>query len=169
MFLAADARRFGAPDLVAYFRRRSVLSAVGFVVVGAVALGVMRYDARHIFDGMWGGWGLAFTLAAPAMAVVTGLLMYVGRTKTIRWSVSRLTAVAAVGSAVFAWGVAQRPYLLPTTLTIEEAAASPPTLHWLLIVIGVAIVLVTPALVLLYRLDVRGELEADHDQDLTTP
>jgi cytochrome bd ubiquinol oxidase subunit II len=166
VFLTADAHRFEAPDLVDYFRRRSVLSAAGFVVVGAVSVAVLRADAPHIFRGLWGGWGLVFTLAAPLAAVATAVLVLHG-TSSIRRSVSRLTAIAAVGSAVFAWGVAQRPYLLPPTMTIEEAAASPPTLHWLLIVIGVAIVLVTPALALLYRLDVRGELEADHDQDLS--
>ena len=63
MFLVSDARRFGAPDLEAYFRRRTVLAAGALVVVAAVGLLVFRFDARHVFDGLFAGWGLAFLLA----------------------------------------------------------------------------------------------------------
>ncbi|MGP3950724.1 hypothetical protein [Streptomyces sp. 7N604] len=55
--------------------------------------------------------------------------------------------------------MAQRPYLVPTSLTVGDAAGAPTTLRWLVLVTVVAVVLVGPALVLLYRLDARGELE----------
>jgi cytochrome d ubiquinol oxidase subunit II len=48
--------------------------------------------------------------------------------------------------------VAQHPYLLPQVLTIDDAAAPGPTLTAVLIVFGVAVVLVLPALGLLYTL-----------------
>jgi hypothetical protein len=79
---------------------------------------------------------------------------------------TRLAAIAAVASIVLAWGMAQRPYALPTTLTIQAAAGDPDTLRWLLIVTGIAVVLVGPALALLYRLDLTDRLAADHDVDL---
>ena len=161
VFLVGDARRFGAPDLVAYFRRRAVASAAAFVVVGGVTVGVLAIDAPHLVDGFWRGWGLVFTIAAPVMAVASAVLVARGMAHP-----PRLTAVAAVGSAVFAWGLAQRPYILPPTMTIESAAGAAPTLDWLVIVAVVALVLVTPALALLYWLDARGELEADHDDEL---
>ena len=68
---------------------------------------------------------------------------------------------------VLAWGMAQRPYLLPTTLTVQAAAGDPDTLRWLIIVTVVAVILVGPALALLYRLDLTDRLAADHDIDLT--
>ena len=65
---------------------------------------------------------------------------------------TRLTAIAAVTSLVLTWGFAQRPYLLPTTLTIQDGAGDPNSLRWLVIVTAVAVLLVGPALALLYRL-----------------
>ncbi|HZC26387.1 MAG TPA: cytochrome d ubiquinol oxidase subunit II [Actinopolymorphaceae bacterium] len=166
VFLVGDAHRFGAPELADYFKLRAVLAGAAFLVLGGVALLVLRSDAAYVFGGMWHGWGLPFTLAAPVLAVVTAVLVSLGTQRLTR-VVTRLTAIGAVGSAVFAWGVAQRPYLLPTTLTVEQGASSAPTLHWLVIVAVVALVLVTPPLLLLYRLDIGGALEADHDQDLS--
>ena len=55
---------------------------------------------------------------------------------------------------------------MPTSLTVTEAAGAPSSLHWLLIVTAVAVVLVGPALVVLYRLDTRGVLEAQTDADV---
>jgi cytochrome d ubiquinol oxidase subunit II len=70
-----------------------------------------------------------------------------------------------VALTVGAWGFAQRPYLLPTSLTVAEAAGADHTLRWLVIVTVIAIVLIGPALVLLYRLDTMGELEELTDAD----
>jgi cytochrome bd ubiquinol oxidase subunit II len=55
---------------------------------------------------------------------------------------------------------AQPPYLVPGQLTIAQAAA-PASTHWLLL--GVAIVMVmviVPAMELLYYVDQRGALES---------
>ena len=52
---------------------------------------------------------------------------------------TRLTAIAAVTSLVLTWGFAQRPYLLPTTLTIQDGAGDPNSLRWLVIVTAVAV------------------------------
>jgi cytochrome bd ubiquinol oxidase subunit II len=51
--------------------------------------------------------------------------------------------------------VAQFPYLLPTSLRIDQAAAPGPTLDSVLIVFGIAAVVVLPALGLLYWLSRR--------------
>jgi cytochrome d ubiquinol oxidase subunit II len=58
--------------------------------------------------------------------------------------------------------VAQFPYLLPTSLRIDQAAAPDPTLTMVFIVFGAAVVLVLPSLALLYTLSQRDLLEADH-------
>jgi cytochrome d ubiquinol oxidase subunit II len=157
VFLAGDARRFQAPDLVAYFTRRTLIATTVFLLVGAGTLVVLRFDARYIFDGLWRDWSLGFTIATPALAVVTAILVL--RDVPV---VPRLSAIATVGSIVYAWGLAKHPYMLPTSVTVEQAAAAPDTLRWLLIVIGVALVLVLPPLAVLYRLDLRGALEPDH-------
>jgi cytochrome bd ubiquinol oxidase subunit II len=160
--LVSDARRYGAPDLEAYFRRRTSLAGGVLIVVAALGLVVLRFDARHVFDGLISGWGLVFLLLAVLATVGTVWLMRRGNHVG-----TRLAAIAAVASMVLAWGMAQRPYLLPTTLTIDAGAGDPDSLRWLLIVTIVGVLVVGPALVLLYRLDLTDRLAADHDEDLT--
>jgi len=161
VFLASDARRFGAPDLESYFRRRSVLAGFAVLLLAAVGLVVLRFDARHVLDGLISGWGLVFAVAA--IVAVVGTVWLVGRGTTRG---TRPAAIGAVASLVLAWGLAQRPYLLPTTLTVDAGAGDPDTLRWLMIVTGVAVVVVGPALAVLYRLDLTDRLAADHDDDL---
>ena len=57
--------------------------------------------------------------------------------------------------------MAQWPYLLPTRLTVDDAAGDPETLKWVLVIFIVAIVVVIPALVLLFILAQRGRLEEE--------
>ena len=51
---------------------------------------------------------------------------------------------------IWGWGVAQFPYLLPTSLRIDQAAAPGPTLDSVLVVFAIAAVVVLPSLGLLY-------------------
>jgi cytochrome bd ubiquinol oxidase subunit II len=57
------------------------------------------------------------------------------------------------------WGIAQWPYLLPETLTISAAAAPSATLTGVLVVFGVAVLVVLPAIGLLYTLAQRNLIE----------
>jgi len=60
---------------------------------------------------------------------------------------------------IWGWGVAQYPYLLPEKLTIADGAAPSATLTSVLIVFGVAVVLVLPAIGLLFTLAQRSLVE----------
>lgn len=160
VFLCSDARRFDADDLVDYFRVRALLAFAAVVVLALIALPVTHDDARYVWDGLTGGWGLLLIILAAVCGLATALLLW---RRSYGWT--RYTSVASVALTVGAWGFAQRPYLLPTTLTVAEAAGAAHTLNWLVIVTAIAIVLVGPALVLLYRLDTLGELEPLTDAD----
>ncbi|WP_406001031.1 cytochrome d ubiquinol oxidase subunit II [Streptomyces sp. NBC_00829] len=160
VFLCSDARRFDADDLVDYFRVRALLAFAAVVVLALIALPVTHDDARYVWDGLTGGWGLLLIILAAVCGLATALLLW---RRSHGWT--RYTSVASVALTVGAWGFAQRPYLLPTTLTVAEAAGAAHTLNWLVIVTAIAIVLVGPALVLLYRLDTLGELEPLADAD----
>jgi len=161
VFLAADVRRFGEVDLQRYFERRAATSAGVLLVTALVGLLVLHEDAPTLLDGLQRGWGLLFAVVATVGLVVTGVLEHLGRIKG-----TRLTAIVAVASLVLAWGFAQNPYLLPKTLTVAQGAGDPDTLRWLVIVTVVAVVLVGPALALLYRLDLTDRLTPDDDEDL---
>lgn len=161
VFLTGDARRFDAPDLVGYFRWRA-LSTLGALTVLAVITGFVTHeDSPYVWHGLTHGLGLLFVVVAGVAALATVWLLL--RTPSV-WM--RVTAVGVVACAVIAWGMAQRPYLIPTSLTVTDAAGAPATLTWLAIVTLVALVLVMPAVVLLYWLDTHGELEELSDAEL---
>ncbi|WP_426405207.1 cytochrome d ubiquinol oxidase subunit II [Streptomyces sp. R-07] len=162
VFLTGDARRFEAPDLIGYFRRRA-LGGLAVLTVLAVVTGFITHeDSPYVWHGLTHGLGLFFVILAGAAALATAWLLL--RTPGT-WV--RVTAVGVVASAVVAWGMAQRPYLLPTSLTVADAAGAPSTLTWLAIVTLVALLVVMPAVVLLYWLDTHGELEELTDSELS--
>ncbi len=57
------------------------------------------------------------------------------------------------------YAVAQYPYMLPTTLTVDDAAGVDATLSAVMIVFVVALAIVGPSLALLYRLAQKQALE----------
>ncbi|MEU0370686.1 cytochrome d ubiquinol oxidase subunit II [Streptomyces sp. NPDC006283] len=162
VFLAGDARRFDAPDLIAYFRWRALASLAVLAVLAVITLVVTHGDAPHVWHGLTSGVGLAFVIVSVVAALATAWLLL--RTPG-NWA--RVTAVTVVASAVIAWGMAQRPYLIPTSLTVADGAGAPATLTWLAVVTLVAVVIVFPAVALLYWLDTHGELDELSDADLS--
>ncbi|MFE0731500.1 cytochrome d ubiquinol oxidase subunit II [Streptomyces antibioticus] len=160
VYLCSDARRFDADDLVDYFRLRALLAFAAVVVLALVALPVTHGDARHVWDGLTGGLGLLLVILAAICGLATVFFLL---RRSFRWT--RYTSAASVALTVLAWGFAQRPYMLPTTLTVTDASGAPATLTWLAIVTAIAVVLIGPLLVLLFRLDTRGELEPLTDAD----
>lgn len=161
VFLAADARRFDAPDLDGYFRRRALAALGVFAALAVTTMIVTREDAGHVWHGLTHGAGLALVIVA---AVSTGMCAWLLLRPSGSWS--RVAAVGAVACAVLAWGLAQRPYLVPTSLTVSQGAGADTTLRWLGVVTLVALVLVMPLVALLYWLDTHGELEGLTDADL---
>jgi cytochrome d ubiquinol oxidase subunit II len=153
VFLVSDARRFGDRELVSYFAVRALGAAV---VAGALAVAgifVLRDDARYIYDGLTSE-GLPLALVSLACGVGALVLLWRGARRGVR-----PLAVGAVVAVIWGWGAAQYPYLLPQTLTIEEGAGASETLTAVLVVFGIAVVVVLPALALLFTLDQRSLLE----------
>ena len=153
VFLVHDSRRAGAPDLESYFRTRATAAAV---VAGAVAVAgifVLHADARYLYDGLTHeGLPLVIVSALCGAGVLVLLRRGAGRS-------ARPLAAGAVVAVIWAWGVAQYPYLLPKTLKIAGGAAPSATLTGVLIVFGVAVLVVLPSIALLFRLTQRGLLE----------
>jgi cytochrome d ubiquinol oxidase subunit II len=155
VYLAADAKRMGLPDLAAAFRVRALATGV---VAGAVALAglvVVRFDARPIFDGLTSGGGLAAVLVSAAAGGVTMLLVWGGR-----FGPARVTAAVAVGAVVAGWALAQRPDILPG-LSFEDAAAGRSTLVAVAVGAAIGFVVLAPSLALLYGLLLRGRFDLE--------
>jgi len=154
-FLVGDARRFGQPDMVDYFRRRAVIATAVLIVIGTIALAVTGLENPHLLNAMLTGLGTPFAAAAVIVTPLVGFLVW---RRFFRWY--RLLSVVVVGSLVFAWGFAQSPYLLPGQVTIAQSAAPLGSEVLLSIVTLAVVVLILPSLALLVYLDQRGELEA---------
>jgi cytochrome bd ubiquinol oxidase subunit II len=153
VFLVSDSRRAGDADLERYFTARALGAAVAAGTLAVAGIFVFRADARYIFDGLVGE-GLPLVILSGICGIAVLVLLRRGAHRG-----ARVLAVGAVAAVIWAWGVAQYPYLLPETLTISAGAADPDTLTEVLIVFGVAVVLVLPALGLLYVLSQRSVLE----------
>ena len=153
VFLVSDARRAGAADLERYFATRALVAAVVTGALAAVGLVALHRGARYVFDNLVGD---ALPLVILSAVCGIGVLVLLRR-RAPRGA--RALAVGAVASVIWGWGVAQHPYLLPQELTITEGAAPSATLTTLLIVFGVAVVLVLPALGLLFTLAQRSVVE----------
>jgi cytochrome d ubiquinol oxidase subunit II len=153
MFLVSDARRADAPDLERYFSARALLTAVATGALALAGLVALHRDARYIFDGLTGD-GLPLVIVSLLCGVGVLVLLRRGAQRG-----ARALAIGAVAAVIWGWGVAQWPYLLPEKLTVEDAAAPSATLTGLLIVFGVAVLIVLPAIGLLFTLVQRNLIE----------
>ncbi len=167
VFLVGDARRAGDADLERYFVRRALAAALLAGVAAAAGLLELHSEARYIFDRLIAqGLPLVILSALCGLGVLLFLLRPTGRKRDVTSRnrpvgrvLLRPLAGGAVVAVIWGWGVAQFPYLLPTSLRIDQAAAPGATLDTVLIVFAIAAVLVLPALGLLYTLTQRDLLE----------
>ena len=163
VFLVLEARGRGRQDLARYFSLRATAAGV---VTGALAGGTfaeLSTSAPHVYARLT---GIDLPLVAISIAAgiaVLGMLW-------LRWYHAlflRLTATIAVATVVWGWGLAQYPYLFPTSLSLAAGSAPTASLVAEFFVAGLAVLLVAPGFALLYFLQQRRMLtEAESDADL---
>ena len=111
-----------------YFSGRALAAGL---VAGALALAgliALHAEARYVYDRLIVE-GLPLVIVSILCGFgVLGLLLGRGRRGL------RPLAAGAVVAVIWGWGVAQFPYLLPTSLKIGQAAAPGPTLDAVLVV-----------------------------------
>jgi cytochrome d ubiquinol oxidase subunit II len=163
VYLVPEARQRGHQQLMRYFALRATAAGV---VTGGLAGGTfaeLSTSAPHVFARLT---GIALPLVAVSIAAgiaVLGMLW-------LRWYhpfALRATAAIAVATVVFGWGLAQYPYLFPTSLSLTAGSAPTGSLVGEFVVAGLALLLVAPGFALLYYLQQRRMLgEAESDADL---
>jgi cytochrome bd ubiquinol oxidase subunit II len=163
VYLVWDTRRVGDLELAGYFWRRAIASAVAAGIVALGGIVVLHADAPYLFVELT---SRALPLVLLSALCGAGSLLLLVRDATHG---ARLLAVAAVAAVVIGWGVAQWPYLLPTSLTVPAAASPSGTLTAVLVATGLAAVLVLPGLILLYVLAQRGLLPEEDTAPATLP
>ena len=154
IFLVHDSGTAGDRDLREYFERRAL--AIGVLAGAAAVVGViaLHADARYVYDGLTSWPGIALVILSGLCGLVALGLLVTGRNYGLR-----VAAVGAGTAVVWGYFAAAFPYLLPTSLTISDAAGASATLTAVIIVFAVAAVTVLPSLALLYALSQRQALE----------
>jgi cytochrome bd ubiquinol oxidase subunit II len=165
IFLVRDSGASGDDELRTYFERRALAAAVvagAAAVVGVIAL---HADGRYVYDGLTSWPGIALVILSGICGLAALGLLVTGRNYGLR------AAAVGAGTAVI-WGyfAAAFPYILPTSLTISDAAGASAALTAMIIVFGAAVVLVIPSLGLLYVLSQRQALSGySASSDITSP
>jgi cytochrome bd ubiquinol oxidase subunit II len=160
VYLVWDARRVDDTAMAGYFRRRAVIAAVVAAVLAVIGLVDIHSQAPHVFDGLT-------SRALPI--VIVGVVCGVGALVLLVRDAARgarVLAVLAVAAIIVSWGVAQWPYLLPETLTVEDAAAPSGTLGALVVAVVLAVLVVGPGFLILFALTQKQLLPDEGVEDV---
>jgi cytochrome d ubiquinol oxidase subunit II len=163
VYLVLEARQRGRQGLMRYFSLRATAAGLLTGALAGGTLGELSSSAPYIYGRLT---GIALPLVAISIAAgiaVLGMLW-------LHWYHAlflRATAAMAVATVVWGWGLAQYPYLLPTSLPLAAGSAPTASLVAEFVVVGLAVLLVAPGFALLYFLQQRRMLTAaDTDADL---
>jgi cytochrome bd ubiquinol oxidase subunit II len=140
VFLTADAARAGDTALAEKLRHRVLAVGIATGLIVFAGLYPITRDAPTLSHGLRGQASPLMVVAALAGTVAVALLY------RRSYSAARFPAAVAVGAVITGWGVGQYPWLLVDEVTINDAAGADATLAGLLVVVGLAGVIVLPAL-----------------------
>ncbi|MHB8510025.1 MAG: cytochrome d ubiquinol oxidase subunit II [Candidatus Dormibacteria bacterium] len=145
-YLCVEESGMGHPELADAFRHRALVAGAAAGALALAALPLARTAAPRLFDGLTGR-ALPLTLAAVLAAATAASSMW-----RRRYGVARIAAATQVLFILSAWAVAQAPYLVPPTITVEGSASPPETMGLLLVAYLAGGALLFPSLYLLFRI-----------------
>jgi cytochrome d ubiquinol oxidase subunit II len=129
------------------FRNRALGAAVVVFVFAALALILARSAAPRVMHGVvTAPWSLTLHLCTAIAAI--GAIVALWRRK---YGVARVAVVAQVSLILWGWAVAQFPFIIPPSLTIDAAAAPRVTLTLLLAGLAAGAAILIPSLRYLFR------------------
>lgn len=158
VYLAGDARRSGDAALAAQFRNRALGAGIAAGIIAVAGLVFLHQDAVLLFHGLTHR-GLPLVIMSAAAGSISLALLYLRQVIA-----ARITAAVAVAAVLWAWALAQYPYLLEPSLTVTGAAADHEVLVATAISMGVGAVILIPSLTWLYTLFQRGPAKTDPPQ-----
>jgi cytochrome d ubiquinol oxidase subunit II len=145
IYLAAEAKDEALRE---DFRTRALAAAVGMGLTAFIALYLARSGAPLVWEGLTSsGWSVPFHIVTGALAVGT-----IGAVITRRYGLARMAAGGHVTVMISGWAAAQFPYIIPASLTFEQAATDVSVLRPLSIALLIGFVFLIPAFLYLYRI-----------------
>jgi len=150
-FVAAGLVRAGEPRRAEPFRRRGLQSGACLLVLALA--GPLIAAGPAVWHGLIGP---ALPLVVAGLGAQTVALAALARR---RYPLARGAGLVAAGMVLWGWFVIQAPRLIGPRLTIHGSAAPHTALAAIAISSGVVLLLVLPAMYLLFALFARPELE----------
>ncbi len=145
-YLTREAAAAGDVALTDRWRRRALLTGalVGVLATGGIAL--VTVDAPEVWDGMRErAWPLIIVMVTSNLLSLWGLWRR-------RWNLAAVGAAGTVAAIMWGWALAQYPLLVPSQLTVDAAKAPDTVLTIMAWGVVAGLVLLVPALVLLFSL-----------------
>ncbi|HEY2507903.1 MAG TPA: cytochrome d ubiquinol oxidase subunit II [Streptosporangiaceae bacterium] len=144
VYLTADARRTGDARLVGQFRACALGAGAVAGLIAAVGLAVLHAEAPTLAHGL-ANRALPLVVVSGVAGLAALIVLFLRR-----FLIARTAAAVAVGAVVWAWALAEYPYLLAGRLTIAAAAATHSVLLATSISLLAGAVLLIPSLTWLY-------------------
>ncbi len=145
LYLAVEAK---APALAGDFRLRALAAGLAADGLATLVLVLARLSDPPIAAAPLGkAWALPLLIVTGACALGALWALWVRR-----YVLARALGAGQVTLILWGWAAAQYPYLVPPTLTLTNAAASPATLRLLLITLLAGALLLFPSFYYLYRI-----------------
>jgi len=129
------------------FRTRALGAGLAVFLTAMITLALAWREAPLVWDG------LVKAPRAVPIHILTGVSasLALWGLWTHRYPLARVAAAAQVSLILWGWALAQYPWMLPPTLTIEQAAAPAVTLRLTLGALGLGAVVLLPSLAYLFR------------------
>lgn len=128
------------------FRTRALFAGTAVIVLSAIAIPLTHREAPHLWRGLIAARSAPVIAFGVVSALVSGWAIR-GR----RFRIARIAAAAQVVFLLLGWGIAQYPYLLYPDYTLAASAGPKATLDFVLFTLPIAVILVFPSIVFLFR------------------
>jgi len=144
------------------FRKRAITAAMLAGVIGEIVFFLGQSYAPYLWGNLISStWGVTIILGTILFTFAAVWFLY-----TRRYWWARTCAIVQVTLSIWAWGIAQFPYLVPPHLTIYNSASPTITLQFMLLALFVGALLLFPSLYYLFRIFKGGPLlgfKRDHE------
>jgi cytochrome d ubiquinol oxidase subunit II len=147
VYLCVEARQTGNAELADDFRVRAIAAGLVAGLLSILVRSIAGRSGGHFAEALLSSpWSRAAEIGVAVLAVLS-LVSLVRR----RFPLARVLAVAQVLAVVLVFGFAQHPFVIAPDLRLADAAAPNATQQMLLVVMGMGALLLTPALIWLFR------------------
>lgn len=143
-FVTHTLTRSGQAVMADHFRRRALQAGSSVLALSVVARGSASWESTRALASAD---HCRAATCDPGASSDHGVAACARRR---RYSLARGANVIATGALMWGWLIAQSPRLIGTHLTIDTAAAAPPALTAVAIAVGIVLLLVLPAVYLLF-------------------